>query len=197
MGARQAERRLALLDGTLISSVCRCNNFVFSGYNTWQPIEQASGLIGGMPSLEEQLDAAVENNFTVIRAFAFVVQEGYNMQLSDGTYNESLLVAMDEFVAASSTRGLKLIMALANNWNYNSNMSDTKYAPTSVHRACPPSLVNDHQLRPTTQSCTILPHAVMCICMHMCALAAASSGKSCRVVQSQALWAKIASYVHA
>ena len=82
-----------------------------------------------MPALEEQLDAAVENNFTVIRAFAFVVQEGYNMQLSDGTYNESLLVAMDEFVAASSTRGLKLIMALANNWNYNSNMSDTKYAP--------------------------------------------------------------------
>ena len=81
-----------------------------------------------MPALESQLDAAVANNFTVIRAFAFVVQEGYNMQLSDGSYNESLLVAMDEFVAASANRGLKLIMALSNNWNYNSNMSDTKCA---------------------------------------------------------------------
>ncbi len=71
----------------------------------------------------------MENNFTVIRAFAFVVQEGYNMQLGDGAYNVSLLEAMDQFVAASSTRGLKLIMSLSNNWNYNSNMSDTKCAP--------------------------------------------------------------------
>ena len=73
------------------------------------------------------------NNLTVIRAFAFVVQEGYNMQLSDGTYNESLLVAMDNVVAEASTRGLKLIMALANNWNYNSNMSDTKCAALPCH----------------------------------------------------------------
>ena len=51
------------------------------------------------------------------------------MQLGDGAYNVSLLEAMDQFVAASANRGLKLIMSLSNNWNYNSNMSDTKCAP--------------------------------------------------------------------
>ena len=35
-------------------------------------------------------------------------------------------VAFDNYVAAASARGLKLTIALANNWNYNSNSSDTK-----------------------------------------------------------------------
>ena len=66
--------------------------FVFSGYNTWQPIEQAAGLNGGLAGLEAQLDAAVAQNLTVIRAFGYVVQQGWNMQESTGVYNESLLV---------------------------------------------------------------------------------------------------------
>lgn len=103
-----------------------CNEFVFSGYNTWQATEQASGLIGGLPALEAQLDNAVNYNLTVIRAFAFVVQDGYNQQLAPGVYNESLLVAMDEVVAQAATRGLKLILILADNWQYNANMSDCK-----------------------------------------------------------------------
>ena len=37
---------------------CSCDQFVFSGYNTWQPIEQASGMLGGLPALQQQFDAA-------------------------------------------------------------------------------------------------------------------------------------------
>ena len=59
---------------------------------SWQPIEQAAGLLGGLAGLEQELDQAVANNLTVIRAFGYVVQEGWNMQISTGVYNESLLV---------------------------------------------------------------------------------------------------------
>ena len=85
------------------------------------------------------------------------------MQLSDGTYNESLLVAMDNFVAEASTRGLRLILALANNWNYNSNMSDTKCA-AQPPLPCPAVQVVQLVLRaegysplPFQQPCAALP----------------------------------------
>ena len=86
---------------------------------------------------------AVANNLTVIRMFAFTVVEGYNLQERPGVYNETLLVAMDYAIAKASSLGLKLIPVLANNWEYNTNMTDTKYAllkdltgrqlPSSMH----------------------------------------------------------------
>ena len=55
---------------------------------------------------------------------------GYNLQTSSsGGYDQTLLVALDNVIASAASRGLKLILALANNWNYNSNVaSDTKCA---------------------------------------------------------------------
>ena len=41
-------------------------------------------------------------------------------------YNESMLVAFDRAIAEMSSRNLKAIIALANNWDYNGNMSDCK-----------------------------------------------------------------------
>ena len=41
--------------------------FVFSGYNTWQALEQADGMDGGLSSLNSQFAAAVQNDLTVIR----------------------------------------------------------------------------------------------------------------------------------
>ncbi|KAK9815119.1 hypothetical protein WJX73_008049 [Symbiochloris irregularis] len=107
-------------------STSSCPNFAFSGYNTWQPIEAAAGLIGANNNVSQQFDQAVENNLQVVRMFGFSVQQGINDQYSPGVYNESLLVAFDNVIADAGKRNLKLIVALANNWDYNGNMSDCK-----------------------------------------------------------------------
>ena len=52
-----------------------------------------------------------------------------SLQTSPGQYDNNLLVALDNVIASAGTQGLKLILALANNWNYNSGLaSDTKCA---------------------------------------------------------------------
>ena len=77
---------------------------------------------------------AVANDLTVVRMFGFSVQQGINNQFAPGTatkapvYNESMLVAFDNVIAEADQHNLKLIIALANNWDYNGNMSDCKYA---------------------------------------------------------------------
>ena len=79
--------------------------------------------------------AAADANFAVVRMFGFSVQQGINNQITPSAdptkvvYNESMLVAFDHAIAELSSRNLKAIIALANNWDYNGNMSDTKYAP--------------------------------------------------------------------
>ena len=66
------------------------------------------------------------NDLTVVRMFGFSVQLGINNQYAPGVYNESMLVAFDKVISEASTRNLKLVVALANNWDYNGNMSDCK-----------------------------------------------------------------------
>lgn len=67
--------------------------------------------------------------------FGFSVQQGINNQITPSAdptavvYNESMLVAFDRAIAELSSRNLKAIIALANNWDYNGNMSDCKYGP--------------------------------------------------------------------
>jgi mannan endo-1,4-beta-mannosidase len=106
-----------------------CNPFYFSGYNTWQILETAGGACcGGRDNVGAQFDAAKANNLTVVRMFAYGVQNGYNVQLVDnpGSYNETALADMDYVVSEAGKRGLKLIVALASNWIYNPTMSGTK-----------------------------------------------------------------------
>ena len=48
------------------------------------------------------------------------------LQYAPGVYNESMLVGFDRVIAAADRRNIKLLIALANNWDYNGNMSDCK-----------------------------------------------------------------------
>ena len=63
--------------------------------------------------------------------FAFAVVNGVNLQVTPGVYNESLFQDFDYVVAKAGSLGLKLIPVLANNWEYNTNMTDTKCGHTS------------------------------------------------------------------
>ncbi|MCJ1422622.1 hypothetical protein MMC29_000502 [Sticta canariensis] len=69
---------------------------------------------------------AVANNLTVIRMFAFPTVDGFNLETEPGVFNESMFQAFDYVVAKAGQLGLKLLPALANNWEYNSNMTQTK-----------------------------------------------------------------------
>ena len=80
--------------------------------------------------------AAVANNLNVVRFFGFATQEGEQLQTAPGKYDEALLAGFDTAIALAGERGLKVIIALANNWDYTGNSSDTKYVSMCSLQAC-------------------------------------------------------------
>ena len=71
---------------------------------------------------------AARQSFNVVRIFGFPVQRGFNLQTSPGVYNEAAFVALDRVISEAGKAGLKLIIALTNNWNYNDVQTDWKCA---------------------------------------------------------------------
>lgn len=69
---------------------------------------------------------AARNGLTVVRMFGFPVQEGFNLQLAPGVYNETAFRGMDMVIAEATKQGLRLVIALANNWAYNDLQTDWK-----------------------------------------------------------------------
>jgi mannan endo-1,4-beta-mannosidase len=69
---------------------------------------------------------AARQNFNVVRIFGFPVQKGFNLQTSAGVYNEQAFKGLDTVISEAGKAGLKLIIALTNNWNYNTLQTDWK-----------------------------------------------------------------------
>ncbi len=63
-----------------------------------------------------------------MRIFGFPVQKGFNLQTYAGVYNEYAFKGLDIVVAEAAKAGLKLIIALTNNWSYNNLQTDWKCA---------------------------------------------------------------------
>ncbi|CAL8463704.1 g3238 [Coccomyxa elongata] len=109
-----------------------CKEFKFSGYNAWQVIETALDMCcGGHSALVTQFQDAARNGLTVVRMFGFPVQEGFNLQLAPGVYNETAFRGMDMVIAEATKQGVRLVIALANNWAYNDLQTDWKCAYTN------------------------------------------------------------------
>jgi len=72
---------------------------------------------------------AARQNLNVVRIFGFPVQKGFNLQTSAGVYNEYAFTGLDKVISEASKAGLKLIVALTNNWSYNNLQTDWKYEP--------------------------------------------------------------------
>ncbi|BDA48416.1 probable mannan endo-1,4-beta-mannosidase 1 at N-terminal half [Coccomyxa sp. Obi] len=109
-----------------------CKDFKFSGYNAWQVIETALDMCcGGHSALVTQFQDAARNGLTVVRMFGFPVQEGFNLQLAPGVYNETAFRGMDMVIAEAAKQGLRLVIAFANNWAYNDLQTDWKCAYTN------------------------------------------------------------------
>ncbi|CAK0785325.1 hypothetical protein CVIRNUC_008532 [Coccomyxa viridis] len=109
-----------------------CKEFMFSGYNAWQTIEASLNMCcGNLAGLQSQFQEAVKQNFNVVRIFGFPVQMGFNLQTAPGRYNEYAFTGLDRVIAEAGKAGLKLVVALTNNWNYNSEQTDWKCSYTN------------------------------------------------------------------
>lgn len=110
-----------------------------------QILENAAGVVGSPTDVTNQFDAAVSNDFTVVRAFAFGTEAGFALQTTQashlpvhasaiclqqltcmhlglqGQYNEQAFKALDFIISEASKRGLRLVLALADNWLTDSN----------------------------------------------------------------------------
>lgn len=73
---------------------------------------------------------AVNYGFNVVRMLGFSVQVGSKQQLTAGTtttpptYDGRMLEAFDKVIAEADRHDIKLIIALADNWDYTGDMSD-------------------------------------------------------------------------
>lgn len=86
-------------------------------YNTWQLLEAAAGVKGSPADVKAQLDKAAAAKLNVVRAFAFGTTEGFGLQTKPGEYNEAAFKALDTVIDEAGKRGLRLILAIANNWD--------------------------------------------------------------------------------
>lgn len=80
-------------------------------------MEAAAGVKGTPEDVKAQLDKAAANGLNVVRSFAFGTTEGFGLQTKPGEYNEKAFKALDFVIDEAGKRGLKLILAVANNWD--------------------------------------------------------------------------------
>ncbi|CAK0785327.1 hypothetical protein CVIRNUC_008534 [Coccomyxa viridis] len=55
---------------------------------------------------------------TVVRIFGFPVEDGFQLQMQPGVYNETAFLGLDTVIYEASRAGLRVIIVLANNWDY-------------------------------------------------------------------------------
>lgn len=119
-----AEYFVDIVDGDFVLG---CNKFPIVGFNEWEVLEAGAGvpyltgsqLPPGMANTEALLDimdAAVRNNFTVLRIWAHGVTPQYATMTSPGKFNEALLRGLDYALLQARLRGLKIILSFASNW---------------------------------------------------------------------------------
>eukprot|EP00884_Botryococcus_braunii_P017464 jgi/Botrbrau1/4400/Bobra.105_2s0043.1 len=95
-----------------------CQEYIVAGYNTWQILEDAAGFNGGSPdNVVRQFSAAQANNLNVVRMFGFGTAPRFALQSAPGQYNEQVFRAFDYVLDQAAKHGLRVIVALANNWD--------------------------------------------------------------------------------
>ncbi|CAL8466100.1 g5636 [Coccomyxa elongata] len=120
-----ADAFIRVQSGTFVDE--NCKEFFFSGYNTWQLLENAAGVVGNSGDLTAQFDAAAANNLTVVRMFGFGTAGGFQLQYSPGSYNEKAFQAFDKVISEAGKRKLRLVIAFVNNWDQDSSSDNKKF----------------------------------------------------------------------
>jgi len=98
--------------------------FIFAGWNQWEVLEAASDApapfrhlpLPGREHIVRQMNEAVSVGLKVMRMWAHTITAGHAMQPEPGVFDESILQGLDFVLHEASKRGLKIILALADNW---------------------------------------------------------------------------------
>ncbi|CAD7704663.1 unnamed protein product [Ostreobium quekettii] len=104
-----------------------CEEFKYSGFNSWELMEAAAGIETSLPEdmshfegqtlVQWVFEMAAEQQLLVGRFFAHGhAFGGLPLQTEPGIYNEVALRGLDEVVAESRNKGVKMILTLTDNW---------------------------------------------------------------------------------
>eukprot|EP01025_Chloroclados_australasicus_P061239 TRINITY_DN801_c1_g1_i1.p1 TRINITY_DN801_c1_g1~~TRINITY_DN801_c1_g1_i1.p1 ORF type:complete len:974 (-),score=120.79 TRINITY_DN801_c1_g1_i1:2457-4940(-) len=99
-----------------------CQRFTYVGANTWDLMDIAR-YDGRLKEIDARFDAMKTSNMTVARIWSFLVGRGATrklrsnrLQLTPGTYNESVFRNLDYILDAARKRDMKLIIAIEDFW---------------------------------------------------------------------------------
>ena len=98
--------------------------FVFAGWNQWEVLEAASNApapfrhlrLPGKEMIVRLMNQGVATGMKVMRLWAHTITEGFATQTAPGVWNEDILLGFDFVIDQAHRRGLKLIIALVDNW---------------------------------------------------------------------------------
>lgn len=98
--------------------------WVFAGWNQWEVLEAASDApppfrhlpLPGREHIVRQMNEAVDAGLKTMRLWAHTITEGHALQTRPGVFDEDILRGLDFVLAEAGKRGLKLILAMTDNW---------------------------------------------------------------------------------
>ena len=118
--------------------------WIFAGWNQWEVLEAASNApppfrhlpLPGREHIVRQMNEAVSAGLKVMRMWAHTITEGHALQTKPGEFDEEILLGLDFVLHEARKRGLKLILAMADNW-YPVGGVDwfVKHSPTATRHA--------------------------------------------------------------
>lgn len=105
----------------------RCDLFYVSGFNMWEGVEQAAGVLRlygaslphnmtGQQLLRSQLEKAQRNGFNLIRTWANPVSLEYTLMDTPGSYNEMIFRGLDYFLDEARKHNVRVVLNLIDNW---------------------------------------------------------------------------------
>jgi len=158
-GKHNALDSLRLIDDQVIATTCLPNDafvtvaasgktfqlgnapFVFAGWNQWEVLEAASDApapfrhlpLPGKEHIVRQMNEAVSVGLKVMRMWAHTITDGHALQPTPGVFDEQILRGLDFVLHEAGKRGLKIILAIADNWYPVGGVDNyVKWSPTAT-----------------------------------------------------------------
>lgn len=105
----------------------KCDLFYVSGWNQWETVEAASGVLRlygaslpqnmtGQQLIRSQLRKAQSYGFNLIRTWANPVSLEYTLMDSPGSYKEMMFRGLDYFLDEARKHGIRVVLNLMDNW---------------------------------------------------------------------------------
>eukprot|EP01025_Chloroclados_australasicus_P012264 TRINITY_DN1562_c0_g1_i2.p1 TRINITY_DN1562_c0_g1~~TRINITY_DN1562_c0_g1_i2.p1 ORF type:complete len:656 (-),score=54.72 TRINITY_DN1562_c0_g1_i2:524-2491(-) len=121
----------------------KCEEFIFSGWNSWALMEAGAGDVYALPRdpsfldgedfLSWLFDTAAGAGMSVGRAFGHGSSPSFALQPSPGVYNEAAFVGLDKVIYEAGQRNIRLVLTMAGNWkSADSKINYVQWSNTAI-----------------------------------------------------------------